>query len=126
MEQKWSVPWSLLGSSWSYSRFHHPPLASSVLCSPPCRCKTDAQWNKVVFYTVLVLSKCGDWRGCPRGRCRCCGIPVSGVAKEGQWGQLPPPLAENNELHCILLYCTIFYASRDTDTQLQLNHSHSQ
>jgi len=53
MEQKWSVPWSLLGSSWSYSRFHHPPLGSSVLCSPPCRCKTDVQWNEVVF-TVLV------------------------------------------------------------------------
>ena len=27
----------------------------------------------------------------------------SGVAKGGQWGQLPPPPAENPELHCILV-----------------------
>jgi len=28
---------------------------------------------------------------------------ASGVARGGQWGQLPPTLGENPELHCILL-----------------------
>jgi len=32
------------------------------------------------------------------------GLPDGGgVTKGGQWGQLPPPLAENPELHCRLM-----------------------